>query len=526
MFGSEALEIGIGLIFVYLLLSLACTAFTEVVSASIKLRAGVLRDGIFNMLSEKRYTVWEKLWPFAKKRLSKKLDEAHDLGEAFYSHPLIRTLYSKGHGPSYIPARTFALVMLDLINEKTSPGQSLYAVSTEKGGPSGLERIRTFLTDRPQAAASPDAPAPADKKATLQPDTETDFERLRQTLSLLLAEAEQDMLLGSSVSSSGLARLTLEEVEQFKSVREVMQAAEVDLVLLREKIEVWYENTMDRVSGWYKRWTKAVAFIVAVLIAFVTNADTFEITRFLSTNDSVRQALVQQADAYVARAAADTTDGTAGNAAAPADTSTVNAAPADSLAIVLAQARAARQRLDSTMTALQASGLPLGWQPGQPRAWRRAFIGASPFENEQEKALTLIASLSDSLGNTPPLARMASTLQDLTLENAATRGRAALALLDQVRPQPPGSFSEPVRKNIRTLRKQLTRLSNTPAKVPPPWTKLFGLIATALALTLGAPFWFDMLNKIVSIRSSGKSTEEKAKAPEAPAKRPEMVPPQ
>jgi hypothetical protein len=41
---------------------------------------------------------------------------------------------------------------------------------------------------------------------------------------------------------------------------------------------------------------------------------------------------------------------------------------------------------------------------------------------------------------------------------------------------------------------------NTPA-----WwlLKIIGILFTVLAVTLGAPFWFDFLNKIVKIRSSG-----------------------
>ena len=35
-----------------------------------------------------------------------------------------------------------------------------------------------------------------------------------------------------------------------------------------------------------------------------------------------------------------------------------------------------------------------------------------------------------------------------------------------------------------------------------------GLMLTALALTLGAPFWFDMINKLVNIRSSGNKPED------------------
>jgi hypothetical protein len=38
--------------------------------------------------------------------------------------------------------------------------------------------------------------------------------------------------------------------------------------------------------------------------------------------------------------------------------------------------------------------------------------------------------------------------------------------------------------------------------------KFAGFILTAAALTLGAPFWFDLINKIVDIRAAGKKPEE------------------
>ena len=42
---------------------------------------------------------------------------------------------------------------------------------------------------------------------------------------------------------------------------------------------------------------------------------------------------------------------------------------------------------------------------------------------------------------------------------------------------------------------------------------LLGWLITALAATLGAPFWFDTLNRFISIRSAGKAPEEKPKPP-------------
>jgi hypothetical protein len=40
------------------------------------------------------------------------------------------------------------------------------------------------------------------------------------------------------------------------------------------------------------------------------------------------------------------------------------------------------------------------------------------------------------------------------------------------------------------------------------WSPLFGWSITALAISLGAPFWFDLLNKIMVIRSTVKPKEK------------------
>jgi len=52
------------------------------------------------------------------------------------------------------------------------------------------------------------------------------------------------------------------------------------------------------------------------------------------------------------------------------------------------------------------------------------------------------------------------------------------------------------------------------AALAEPWEKthwwcLFGWLFSAGAVSLGAPFWFDMLNKLVSLKPGGKSDEKK-----------------
>jgi hypothetical protein len=46
--------------------------------------------------------------------------------------------------------------------------------------------------------------------------------------------------------------------------------------------------------------------------------------------------------------------------------------------------------------------------------------------------------------------------------------------------------------------------------------KILGLLLTIIAISLGAPFWFDVLNKIVNLRSAGRSPEETPRAPDKP----------
>jgi hypothetical protein len=46
--------------------------------------------------------------------------------------------------------------------------------------------------------------------------------------------------------------------------------------------------------------------------------------------------------------------------------------------------------------------------------------------------------------------------------------------------------------------------------------RLLGWFLTVLALSMGAPFWFDLLNKFMNVRYSGKSPDEAPKKPEKP----------
>jgi len=47
---------------------------------------------------------------------------------------------------------------------------------------------------------------------------------------------------------------------------------------------------------------------------------------------------------------------------------------------------------------------------------------------------------------------------------------------------------------------------------------------TALAVSMGAPFWFDTLNKIIAVRATGKPPKEATQSQEAAAKKQDEAP--
>ena len=49
------------------------------------------------------------------------------------------------------------------------------------------------------------------------------------------------------------------------------------------------------------------------------------------------------------------------------------------------------------------------------------------------------------------------------------------------------------------------------------WAKKFiGLLLTVIAASLGAPFWFDLLNKAVNLRLTGQKPPEKSVSAQHP----------
>jgi len=126
LLGSTVLEVAIGLFFVYLLLSLLCSAITEYVEAKVNNRAKYLRRGIELLLNDTDGK------------------GGADLAKALYDHGLVRPFYRDGNRlPSYIPSRTFSLALWNLATAASHGAAGGAAASA--GVINDLGKIRTVI---------------------------------------------------------------------------------------------------------------------------------------------------------------------------------------------------------------------------------------------------------------------------------------------------------------------------------------------------------------------------------------------
>jgi hypothetical protein len=217
MLNFAALDVALGLIFVYLVLALVCSALNETIASILSWRASFLREGIANLLDPENPANGMKL------------------ALALYGHPLVNALIRpvsrkrKLRYPAYLPARVFASAVLDFDG---------------KGAGRTVEEA---------IAAVPSAQAQA-------------------ALTTLWTDAKGDA------------------------------------AVFRQSVESWFDDAMERVSGWYRRRVQLVMWVLAAGIALTLNIDTIRIADHLWKDKTVRAAVVARAENQPAGEALRVTD--------------------------------------------------------------------------------------------------------------------------------------------------------------------------------------------------------------------------
>jgi hypothetical protein len=239
MFNSTVFEVVIGLIFIYLLYSLFTTTIMEIIATRFSFRGKILERAIFRMLEDdgKSQPRVKSVIDLFKKKVLK--GEAKTATDGFYQHPLMKFLgenNSKSH-PSYISKDIFSKVIIDLLRGKqVKPGDDV------------KQLIQEALNNKN------------------------------------INWANEPIKIND---------------ETLSYINSIWADAQGDVTKFKLYLENWFDATMERATGWYKKNTQFILFFIGLTIAVVFNVDTIKIASTLENDPQLREQLIQQADNYV-----------------------------------------------------------------------------------------------------------------------------------------------------------------------------------------------------------------------------------
>lgn len=514
--GLEILDVVIGLVFMYVLLSLTCTTLNELLAQWQNSRAVTLEQGIRNLFTggsgpiltstealKRRETAWKAVcdaWPRSAandQRLFKDLDdierqtinaiddelggrEAYEVANAKLETATLsadaerikQTAIEFAGAESYLRdasrkadtvRRTVAILTRALCAGTALTGKSRRALAKWQRAQREEERARAGLLiarfyDHPIIAA-----LAQERRRTWRvwQHEETPAYIPVSAFSTAFFDVIAPAPAGASIVElrSAVGRLP-EQVG--RPLLLFLNGAGDDLASVRTSVETWYEDTMARVSGLYKRKSQVSVLLLAAGITLVSNADTIRMARALGDSDALRAAVVAQAKAL-------------------ADMS-----PA-SLGII-------------SGTSVVETG---------------AMTDTAPDTKSDTKSDTPVDTFADK-PLAPPLPDIASqpTGQSQPTPPGDTAKRAAQGANSEAARAAGRRIAE-IRSSLDSIRTFGVPLGwHGPVTLGAVLLALPGLLLTTLAVSLGAPFWFDMLNKVVNIRSSGRAPEEGPKSPE------------
>ncbi|WP_448202612.1 hypothetical protein [Azospirillum sp. sgz302134] len=276
----KLLDTAIGLAFIYLLLSVLTTAIVEIIAAALRLRHINLVQGLVWLLqtstkapaqgaappaqpaegsgTEPTWREWLDRWRATwgwRIMGQRRIEDASltsggetsaapkdSLAYALLNHPLIHRLAPGERVPAYIPSNLFAAALIDLLASDKD------VTMVDKDGKP--------VPNQPQAA----------------------FGNVAELIDKIPYPELKDML------RPVVTQAQVKAVKAEDAAKAAIQA-----------IEDWFDQSMDRVSGWYKQRIQFVTLAVAFLVAFALNVDTIGISTVLWRDDALRAALVKTA---------------------------------------------------------------------------------------------------------------------------------------------------------------------------------------------------------------------------------------
>ena len=132
------------------------------------------------------------------------------------------------------------------------------------------------------------------------------YGKKRENPSYISDKSFQSILFDTILQGEGMEKLEskIEELpdEDLKNVlKQFLEESDHKLDEFKVKVQGWYNDIMDRASGWYKRYTQKILDGVGLTIAVVFNADTLAIYERLESDPETLQQVVNMAEDFVSK---------------------------------------------------------------------------------------------------------------------------------------------------------------------------------------------------------------------------------
>ena len=249
------------------------------------------------------------------------------------------------------------------------------------------------------------------------------------------------------------------EPQTQKILRQFHKESMGNVTLFGAQVEQWFDDTMSQVQGWYKREAQRWLFFIGLMLGLFFNINPFQVSKHLNESDEGRKVLMAAAESISMEPSKE------------GDTP---------FRVDLAQ------QLNALEQSFRAQQMALKNLEKELPVYLEEAI-----ENEENIADTALQSILISKTLTWAKEQI---LLDSTANHLYTQGEELSQYIHQI-----GRKSSLM--GIGWNEQNLAYWNeNNHAQI---FIHFLGLFIFAIAISLGAPFWFDLLNRFVHIRHAG-----------------------
>lgn len=285
---SSIVQLAIGMVFIYSLLSILVTQINTVILNILNLRAKQLKEGLQTLVQDKELQAKILAHPLVRMveaRVNPSADLTNEQAEDIID--------SEPTQVTYIEPSTFVEALISLLTG--SADDSIFKP---------LEEALSYLPNNDQKVKL------REMVRDLRSFGDMDTNKIRATILELPNENHKQALSYSlEAVEDALGRLPMKSgqlVPLLEGIRKVKDAAFQDAIKTvlvtaqslkeaRSKLENWFNDGMNRTSELYKRKIQIISLVVGLIVALLLNADSLQLIRAFWEDPTLRQSVAEAA---------------------------------------------------------------------------------------------------------------------------------------------------------------------------------------------------------------------------------------